>query len=129
MNSLGLTFVIVSVLIGIVHCSVLIRREDQNEIDTSAMLRDSFGCDAAVKSCGKNGKCCDMHDTCYKKHHCTAHSWFYLCKSKFIFYIFIFIHILGGDCHQCNVNVMACIVALNPGKSSCCANKNCGKPR
>ncbi|UJR11358.1 hypothetical protein I4U23_015539 [Adineta vaga] len=72
--------------------------------------RDNQGCDAMVRSCGKNGRCCDYHDACYKKHKCTALSWFYL----------------WGNCVKCNNEVMACIVAKNPGKSSCCVNKNCG---
>lgn len=37
--------------------------------------RDSYGCDAFIESCGKNGGCCDEHDTCYKKYGCTYRSW------------------------------------------------------
>ncbi len=46
------------------------------------LMLDNRGCDAIVASCGRNGQCCDEHDSCYKKYHCTSISWFYLCKSR-----------------------------------------------
>ncbi|CAF1050588.1 unnamed protein product [Adineta ricciae] len=81
--------------------------------------RDRHGCDLptkfvkAVSSCGPKGKCCDVHDACYKRHGCTRGSWL----KPF------------GACARCNAAVVACIQFQFPGKSTCCAKKNCGKPR
>ncbi|CAF1133638.1 unnamed protein product [Rotaria sordida] len=74
---------------------------------------DSHGCDAMVRSCGNKGKCCDVHDACYKRHGCTASSWF----------------LLWGNCATCNRDVMGCVAFNNPGKSTCCAARNCGQAR
>ena len=82
MNSTRLILTLVIVFIGIIHCSAFVRRQDIDEIDSSELFRDNHGCDAALRSCGKNGKCCDAHDACYKRHKCTASSWFHLCKSN-----------------------------------------------
>jgi len=114
MNTIQLTFILLSVLIAIIHCSVIVRREGgQDELDPLGIIRDNYGCDAVVSSCGNKGKCCDHHDSCYKQHGCSAISWFYL----------------WGNCRSCNMAVMACVVRLNPGTSSCCAQNNCGQPR
>ncbi|CAF2704027.1 unnamed protein product [Rotaria sp. Silwood2] len=113
MNCVRLTFILLSVFIAIIHCSVTFQRENQDEIDPFGLIRDNYGCDAAVKSCGNKGKCCDVHDACYKRHGCSAISWFYL----------------WGNCRQCNLDVMACVVRQNPGVSSCCSAKNCGQAR
>ncbi len=91
MNTIRLTFILLSVLIGIIHCSIVVRRQDQNVIDPFEIIRDNYGCDAVVGSCGKNGKCCDMHDACYKLHQCTAISWFYLCKLNLPIYCVFYI--------------------------------------
>jgi hypothetical protein len=80
MNRIQLTFILLSVLIAIVHSSVVFRRGDQDEIDPLDLIRDNYGCDAMIKSCGNKGRCCDTHDSCYKQHGCKAISWFYLCK-------------------------------------------------
>lgn len=42
--------------------------------------RDNRGCDTVfgmttIQSCGPDGKCCDIHDECYRQHKCTASSW------------------------------------------------------
>ncbi|CAF0978045.1 unnamed protein product [Adineta steineri] len=113
MNRILLSFVILSGLIAIIHCSTIVRTQNLNETDPFELIRDNYGCDAVISSCGKKGKCCDNHDACYKKHGCTAISWFYL----------------WGNCQGCNMAVMGCAVANNPGVSSCCSAGNCGQPR
>ncbi|CAF2754270.1 unnamed protein product [Rotaria sp. Silwood2] len=113
MNCVRLTFILLSVFIAIIHCLVTFRRENQDEIDPLDLIRDSYGYDAVVKSCGNKGKCCDIHDACYKRHGCSAISWFCLL----------------GNCQQCNLDIMACVVRQNPGVSSCCSAKNCGQTR
>ena len=80
MNCAQSTFILLSIVIAIIHCSVVFRTEDQDEIDSFGLERDNHGCDAIIKSCGNKGKCCDIHDHCYKTHGCTAISWIYLCK-------------------------------------------------
>ncbi len=94
MNSIRLAFIFLNALIGIIYCSVIVRIQDQDKIYPPALVRDNFGCDAIIKSCGKNGGCCDLHDACYKKHRCTALSWFHLCKSNFIFLHFYLLFLL-----------------------------------
>jgi hypothetical protein len=44
-------------------------------LGTSIHLRDKKGCDMVISSCGKNGRCCDKHDKCYKEHGCDYLSW------------------------------------------------------
>jgi hypothetical protein len=92
--------------------------------------RDNHGCDRVIKSCGVNGECCDVHDACYKKNKCTAKSWTHPCESiNSIIHYPVFDFFLGGKCLRCNLEVMACIVRKNPGKHSCCSEKNCGTAR
>ena len=55
-------------------------RRDASLLEESEFIRDNYGCDAVISSCGQKGQCCDQHDACYKRHGCTAISWFYLCK-------------------------------------------------
>ncbi len=38
------------------------------------------------------------------------------------------IFVLGGDCDECNNEVMACVAGRNPGKSTCCSRGDCGEP-
>ncbi|CAF3573764.1 unnamed protein product [Rotaria socialis] len=108
---------IVIVLIGFANCArifptyssdLLLDNERLNEL-----MKDNHGCDAVVNSCGNKGLCCDIHDACYKTHGCTAASWV----------------LLWGNCATCNKNVMSCVAFRNPGKSTCCSQGNCGKPR
>jgi hypothetical protein len=80
MTLIRLTFILLSVLIAVIHCSVIVRREDQVETDPLGLIRDDYGCDAVIGSCGNKGACCDQHDACYKQHGCKSFTWFYLCK-------------------------------------------------
>ena len=43
--------------------------------DTRVQVKDEKGCDAIISSCGKDGRCCDKHDECYKNHGCDYSSW------------------------------------------------------
>ncbi|CAF1482722.1 unnamed protein product [Adineta ricciae] len=112
MNYISL-IIFLGVMITMIHCSIISRTNNRNDVDPFGLIRDNYGCDAVIKSCGNKGKCCDVHDACYKRHGCKAISWIYL----------------WGNCRQCNLDVMACAVRQNPGKSSCCSAKNCGQPR
>lgn len=85
-------------------------------------LYDNWGCDLLpgrfnwVASCGPKGRCCDIHDACYKRHGCKASSW----RSP-----------PWNKCQRrCNAPAVACF--LRPGAagpSVCCARGNCGRPR
>lgn len=85
---------------------------------------DDWGCDLLpgrynwVASCGPKGACCDVHDACYAKHHCSAKSWTKPWSEHW-------------QCAAvCNAGAVACFVAtISPGPSECCARGNCGKPR
>lgn len=73
------------VLVGFMQCATMVHKYASGSIqaeDFDQLLRDNYGCDAIVKSCGNKGSCCDVHDACYKRHGCTAASWFLLCKSS-----------------------------------------------
>lgn len=102
------------------------------------LLRDNHGCDAVVQSCGHRGACCDVHDACYARNGCTAHSWLTMCKFihfiLFILYHIIFSYIfsvLSGvdwdNCADCNFAAMQCVAFHQPGESSCCHSGNCGQ--
>ena len=79
MNSISL-IIFLSVMITMIHCSIISRTNNRNDVDPLEVIRDNYGCDAVIKSCGNKGKCCDIHDACYKRHGCKAISWIYLCK-------------------------------------------------
>lgn len=82
---------------------------------------DNWGCDlpsrfSSIASCGPKGRCCDIHDACYKKHGCSAGSWTSAPWRK--------CQIL------CNAPAVACFTSAIPvGRSECCARGNCGQPR
>lgn len=79
---------------------------------------DHWGCDlpfTKVSSCNRKGACCDTHDDCYARNHCTASSWVNPFASK--------------ACRACNGNVLRCIAHSSPGPSVCCSKHSCGKPR
>jgi len=82
---------------------------------------DNWGCDLpsairGVTSCGPKGRCCDIHDACYKEHECGSGSWLRPWT----------------QCHLlCNVPAVACFSSssFHPGPSECCSRGNCGEPR
>ncbi|CAF0832066.1 unnamed protein product [Rotaria sp. Silwood1] len=108
---------IVAILVSFVHCATLPSTDNVNPIQNiesfDQLIKDYYGCDAVIQSCGNKGGCCDVHDACYKRHGCTASSWF----------------LLWGNCAACNRDVMGCVAFRNPGKSSCCSAGNCGQTR
>ncbi|CAF1407916.1 unnamed protein product [Didymodactylos carnosus] len=134
MNKLFVATVVLMAYFGLTEC-VSVSVEDWTPVDdrvqrfllesalTRALsvqsevpLRDSYGCDVSgfvVSDCGQKGKCCDVHDDCYRRNGCSAASWLWPV----------------GACGACNAAVVGCITTSNPGPSSCCKNKNCGKPR
>ena len=83
MSLLSIVVLLVSSVILCSHGSTIPWTRENLSSASSAvdLLRDNYGCDALISSCGKKGKCCDEHDLCYKIHGCTALSWIYLCKS------------------------------------------------
>jgi hypothetical protein len=82
---------------------------------------DSWGCDLLparynwIASCGLKGRCCDIHDACYRQNGCTSGSWtsapWNRCQ------------------YRCNAPAVACFIGQNPGPSECCWRGNCGQPR
>jgi hypothetical protein len=82
---------------------------------------DNWGCDlpSAIRgptSCGLKGRCCDIHDACYREHECGSGSWLRPWTR----------------CHiRCNVPAVACFTSrtFNPGPSECCSRGNCGERR
>jgi hypothetical protein len=81
---------------------------------------DNWGCDLPftnVASCSPKGACCDVHDACYARNHCSSSSWWNPFASL--------------ACKACNAAVVACIASpvYFPGPSVCCALGNCGTPR
>lgn len=83
MKSLQVILVLLSVSVAVLYASVLRRQATVDIVDSLEAIRDNYGCDAVINSCGKKGKCCDVHDACYKQHGCTMISWIYLCKFTF----------------------------------------------
>lgn len=80
---------------------------------------DGFGCDWPMggASCGRNGGCCDTHDSCYENNDCSAGSW---------------LGTLGGRdtaCDRCNRDAVQCFRNVHPGPSECCNDGNCGQRR
>jgi hypothetical protein len=71
---------LIIVVICLKRCDAISQVDVNAPFDPTNLLRDNYGCDAVISSCGKKGKCCDVHDACYKKYKCTAISWFYLCE-------------------------------------------------
>jgi len=53
----------------------------------------------------------------------------FIYVSRILFFFTLLFVVLGGHCQKCNLEVMGCVVTLNPGKSSCCSANNCGKTR
>jgi hypothetical protein len=51
------------------------RFKSPHALGTGIQLKDKKGCDMIISSCGKDGRCCDKHDECYKKHGCDYSSW------------------------------------------------------
>jgi hypothetical protein len=84
---------------------------------------DNWGCDLLpgkfnkITSCGLKGRCCDMHDACYAKHHCKSSSWVKPWP------------LASAACKACNAAAVVCFAGANPGPSACCFKGNCGKPR
>lgn len=82
---------------------------------------DNWGCDlpgwlGSGLTCSLKGACCDIHDACYARFHCSASSWINPFAS--------------AACKACNAAVVACITGpLYPGPSACCRLGNCGQPR
>ena len=82
---------------------------------------DSWGCDLpfqTVSSCSPWGGCCDTHDACYAKNHCSSSSWYKPWPWT------------SAACVACNAKVVSCFNRIiPPGRSACCSKGNCGKPR
>ncbi len=54
---------------------------DQNVfIRRLIQLKDNYGCDVIIPSCGPKGKCCDQHDACFKRYGCRQNSWAWSCN-------------------------------------------------
>ncbi|HVZ36744.1 MAG TPA: hypothetical protein VG963_30160, partial [Polyangiaceae bacterium] len=109
----------------------------QGAIDSTIMLHKSisgaelglyaanndWGCDLGPElgmqaSCSNKGQCCDVHDSCYEQHGCTASSWLH--------------PVIDSTCeYACNLPVVACMALANPGPSQCCGEtlNYCGLPR
>ncbi len=62
-------------LIAAVNASFHKRFKSPNALGTGIQLKDQKGCDAIIASCGKDGRCCDKHDECFKKYGCDYSSW------------------------------------------------------
>jgi hypothetical protein len=147
MASIRLICMHVIVLVICLHdCDTASLTSNNHLINSTYLYRDKYGCDFIISSCGSKGKCCDLHDACYKTYKCTAASWFHLCEflcvsrcitlfdsvkstDCFDFIYWFRCRTIGGDCRRCNLDMLTCVVKLTPGQSSCCAANNCGQIR